>query len=246
MARPYSIATRLGAAACALIAALSGVPAIAGSVVLWPINPRIMANERATALWLENRGDAPVTLQVRAFGWSQTGGMDQYADQDEVVSSPPIATVAPGKRQLIRLVRRNPAPSGPERSYRLLIDELPPVAGADKAAEPGARLAVRMRYSIPLFTGEDAAATAAPRLDLRFAVAQGKRFVEIRNQGDRHARLVDLRLVQGNRQLALRPGLVGYVLPGAVMRWTLPADAPLVGTILVNVNGVDQSLSPNT
>jgi fimbrial chaperone protein len=240
------IARHLAAAAFVLTAALSSVPASAGSVVLWPINPKIMANERATALWLENRGDAPVTLQVRALGWSQDQGMDQYAAQDEVVASPPIATVAPGKRQLVRLVRRSPAPSSQEHSYRLLIDELPPVAEPGKAAESAPQLNVRMRYSIPLFTGEDDVAQAAARLDLRFTAAQGKRFVEIRNRGDRHARLVDLRLVHGSRQLAIRPGLVGYVLPGAVMRWALPADAPLVGTILVNVNGADQSLSPNT
>ncbi|MGE0776136.1 MAG: hypothetical protein AB7L36_14020 [Sphingomonadaceae bacterium] len=40
-------------------------------------------------------------------------------------------------------------------------------------------------------------------------------------------------------------GLVGYVLPGSVMRWPLPSDTPLVGSILVKVNGADQLLSPN-
>lgn len=241
----HPLIDRLKAAALALLALGSGVPAHAGSIVLWPVNPTIAADEHATALWLENRGDAPVALQVRAFGWSQADGEDQYSAQDEIVASPPIATVAPGKRQLVRLVRRTPPTAGNERSYRLLIDELPPIAEPGHAKPPGASLAIKMRYSIPLFTGEATTSVPQPNLDVRFTAAKGQRFVELRNTGSRHARLVDLRLIHGARQFDIRSGLAGYVLPGAVMRWALPTDMPLIGTILVNVNGTDQSLSPN-
>ena len=226
-----------------MASALIAAPASAGSVVLWPINPTITAEERATALWLENRGTEPVTLQIRAFGWHQAAGADRYESQDEVVSSPPIAIVAPGKRQLVRIVRRDNAPQNPERSYRLLIDELPPPPKSADGQNPSAKLAIQMRYSIPLFTYR--ASPSSPRLDLRFVVVEGKRFVEINNNGDTHARLVDLRLVHGSKKFDVTAGLVGYVLPGSVMRWPLPSDAPLSGSILLNVNGTDQLLSPN-
>jgi fimbrial chaperone protein len=231
--------------ACFLIAAGLDSPARAGAIVLWPIAPVIGSGERATALWIENRGRDPVTLQIRSFAWSQAGGEDNYAAQDAVVSSPPIATVAPGQRQLVRVIRRDSGTAAAEHSYRLLVDELPPPADPAQPGTASAHLSVQMRYSIPLFT-YDGPATAAdtPVLRARLLVVDGRRYAEIRNIGAHHARLVDLRMVQGARSITAAAGLVGYVLPGATMRWPLPADAPRDGSLMVNVNGVDTSLAP--
>ncbi len=227
-------------------AASSGFGAQAATVVLWPVNPTIAADQQASALWLENRGDTPVTLQVRAFGWTQAAGADRYDDQDEVVSSPPIATVAPGKRQLVRIIRRDGSAQKGERSYRLLIDQLPPPPAEKSDKEPSAHLSIQMRYSIPLFTyGEQANAEIASNLTARVTIVDGRRHVEIRNVGVKHARLVNLRLVNGAQHFDVTTGLVGYVLPGATMRWPLPSDAPFAGAFLINVNGADQQLSPN-
>ena len=218
-------------------------PAHAAAVVLWPIDPTIAAGQTATALWVENRGTQPVTLQVRSLGWSQSGGEDQYAAQDEVVTSPPIANVAPGQRQLVRVIRRGAGTQPAEHSYRLLIDELPPPLDPAKPTEASAQLAVQMRYSIPLFT-YDGTIAATPTLQAHAVVVDGKRYAEIRNVSQRHARLLDLRIQQGAKTLTVNAGLMGYVLPGATMRWPLPEGAPVNGTFVVNVNGVDTSLAP--
>jgi fimbrial chaperone protein len=65
----------------------------------------------------------------------------------------------------------------------------------------------------------------------------------IHNDGSKHARLVDLRLKTGAQAATVLPGLVGYVLAGSTMRWELPATAPMVSQILVNVNGSDVPLA---
>jgi fimbrial chaperone protein len=36
----------------------------ASSVLIWPIDPVLEADQQASALWLENRGDEPANLQV--------------------------------------------------------------------------------------------------------------------------------------------------------------------------------------
>ena len=83
----------------------------AASILIWPIDPVIEDNQQATALWLENRDSKPVYMQIRVLGWQQTGGKDDYRNQSEVLASPPVATILPGKRQLIRLIsRRRPPP----------------------------------------------------------------------------------------------------------------------------------------
>jgi fimbrial chaperone protein len=233
---------RRAIAGAMLVACLPGA-AQAAAVVLWPVDPVIEADQNASALWIENKGSTPVTLQVRTLGWAQANGDENYAEQDEVVASPPIAAVPPGQRQLVRIIRRAKGTSDVEHSYRLLIDELPPVVDPTKPNAPGAQLSVQMRYSIPLFTYDTATSRSA--LNAHFEIEGGKRFLVIRNMGTKHARLVDLRLRAGGEPTTILSGLVGYVLPGSTMRWALPANAPLSGHILVNVNGGDVSLSPS-
>ncbi|PXA85159.1 molecular chaperone [Nostoc sp. 3335mG] len=226
----------------ALLATAPLTQAHAAAVVLWPVDPTIAAGQTATALWVENRGQQPVTLQVRSLGWSQSGAEDQYAQQDEVVTSPPIASVAPGQRQLIRVIRRDIGTQPAEHSYRLLIDELPPPFDPAKPNVASGQLSVQMRYSIPLFT-YDGDVAATPTLVARTAVIDGKRYAEIRNVSQRHARLINLRIQTGAKEFTVTAGLIGYVLPGSTMRWPLPEGAPN-GTIVVNANGTDTTLAP--
>lgn len=115
-------------AALVLLATASALTNAASSVLIWPINPVIEAESNAAALWLENRGQDPVRLQVRVLGWSQQDFEDQLEPQQQVVGSPPMATVEPGQRQLVRLIRRQPAPAGQEKSFRIIVDELLPGA----------------------------------------------------------------------------------------------------------------------
>lgn len=217
--------------------------ASASTVVIWPVDPTIAAKQQATALWLENKGATPVTLQVRTLGWSQASGGDALATQDEVIASPPIAEVAPGQRQLVRLIRRAPAPADGEHSYRLLIDELPAPPAAVGDARASAQLSVQMRYSIPLFTYGEPSEAGAAHLSMRLRTDGATRTLEIANTGTRHARLTDLKLGVGTQAVMVRAGLAGYVLAGATLRLPLPAGVN--GTaVSVGVNGVEQTLLP--
>jgi fimbrial chaperone protein len=226
----------------AIFALMAALPARAASLVLWPIDPVITASERSAALWVENRGSDQVVLQVRTLAWHQSGTEDQLTDQDDVVASPPIARIAPGQRQLIRIFRRA-APSGPgEKSYRLLIDELPTPARSEQKQAASAQLAVQMRYSLPLFTYGDDRNAGAPVLQARIRMEAGRSYIMFSNVGTRHARLLNLRSAAGGEPLI--PGLLGYVLPGQSMRWMLPERSSPPATFRINVNGVDQIMAP--
>src|SRR4051812_15760988 len=137
-----------------LVVALAVLPTAAQSaaVVLWPVDPTIKAGQSASAVWIENKGATPVMLQVRTLAWSQQHGEELYSDQNAVVASPPVARIAAGQRQLVRIIRRADQPTIPETSYRLLVDELPAPLDPAKPESAGAALSVQMRYSIPLFT----------------------------------------------------------------------------------------------
>lgn len=216
-----------------------------GAVLIWPVNPVIEANKQAAALWLENPGKTPVTLQVRIYAWAQTGGKNVYADQQAVIGTPPIMTIAPGSKQLVRLTRAGPPPTNAETPYRVIIDEIPVESAT--AAAPGAAISFRMRYSLPLFvlggaspTRDDKDGKASPSIpDLTWhIVTDGReRLLEIRNASAVHARLTDVSL--GATPLA--EGLLGYVLPGEMMRWPLPAEARPGAPLTASINGAPRA-----
>ncbi|MBA6098853.1 molecular chaperone [Pseudomonas juntendi] len=231
---------------------LASLPAgAATSVLIWPIDPVLEADQKAGALWLENRGTEAANLQVRVFAWHQGRYQEQFQAQREIIGSPPVANIPPGQKQLIRLTRTGPSPAGQEKAYRIIIDEIPPAIPLDKAG-PGTTAAIRlqMRYSVPLFVygeglwgkadPEGRRATASvgkPQLSWRPVTVQGKPYVELRNTGPVHARLTDVVLQQGGQRKALVEGLLGYVLPGASMRWPAPVATNTGSVLQGRVNG---------
>ena len=90
----------LGATALA-----AGQAQAAATILLWPIDPWLSAEARATELWIQNQGNSATTMQVRIVRWKQEGGYERYTAQQDVVASPPIVTIAKGSKQLIRLIK---------------------------------------------------------------------------------------------------------------------------------------------
>lgn len=230
---PYAVlALALLPAFCSLYSAQSTA---AASILIWPIDPVIEAADQASALWLENKDSKPVYMQIRVLGWQQQNGEDNYHSQSEIIASPPVATIDPGKRQLIRLVKTLPVPAGQERAYRILVDEIPRADENKTTQNIDMGLKFQMRYSVPLFvTGEgvwtrqnyehprDMATASLPQLSFRTVNQQGQRGVTITNQGKVHARLSKVSWVNGTQHTTLNDGLLGYVLPGAQMTFPAP------------------------
>src|SRR5471032_3672854 len=122
----YSASRRLWVAGFIGLVALGvGKIQAASSVLIWPIDPVLEADQRASALWLENRGTETANLQIRVFAWTQSGFSDQYQNQRDVIGSPPVAKIEPGQKQLVRLTRTKEVPPGRELAYRIIIDEIP-------------------------------------------------------------------------------------------------------------------------
>ncbi|MDF0730937.1 molecular chaperone [Pseudomonas entomophila] len=239
---------------------LASLPAgAATSVLIWPIDPVLEAGDKAGALWLENRGTLPASLQVRVFAWRQGDYQEQFQAQREIIGSPPVANIAPGQKQLIRLTRTGSSPVGQEQAYRIIIDEIPSPLPAEASNEgPKAAIRLQMRYSVPLFVyGEglwgkadpegkrSVEGVGKPQLSWRAVTVQGKPYVELRNTGPVHARLTDVVLQQGGQERPLVEGLLGYVLPGASMRWPAPAGVGVGSVLKGRVNGqeVAQAIS---
>ncbi len=211
------------------IMALMPAAHAANSLMIWPIDPAINSDEKASELWLENRGNATTMMQVRIFSWLQVGGQEQYQTQQQVVASPPMVRLEPGQKQLVRLIKQGAPEAGREMSYRVVLDEIPTPR---TPGENQAGLTFQMRYSVPLFVYGNGVTSdsAKPQLSWQQVDSGGKRWLELTNRGNGHARLSNVTI--GGRRLG--NGLFGYVLANSSNRW--PLTSSVSGQLSAEVN----------
>ncbi len=208
-------------------------PAVAAaSLLVWPIDPVIEARRGAGALWLENQGNTLAVVQIRIFAWNQRGGDDDYGDQTAIVASPPMAQIAPGGRQLVRLTSTQTERAPGEAAFRIVVDEIPvrdpPASGGGETSLSKAGVRFQMRYTIPLFVYGGTSKAPSPGagasgLHCTLAEQDGRTLVRIRNEAATHVRLVDARFDLASGPVALPGGQLSYILPGSTMHWPLPA-----------------------
>lgn len=218
-------------AAGLVLAFAAGGATAKGKLQTRPTLVELPPRAAASRFVMANSGDSSVAAQVRVFAWSQEGGEDKLTPTDEVAISPPIAQIAAGAEQVVRVIRQAGPAVGADRTYRLVVDELP----ADKADDKST-IAVRLRYVIPLFVR--AAGAEPPDLTCRLGAAT----LSCRNKGGQAAQLGRTRLSDTKgHSVELNAGLFGYVLPLSERRWELVAGtlATLVGELRLEsqVNG---------
>lgn len=230
---PFGRGQRVLAVLAACVALAAPCTARAESLQVAPIRVDFAPADQTQVLWLSNTGDGPLHAQVRVFAWSQANGKDDLAPTHDVIASPPMVSIAPHGRQLVRLVRlagpQPPAAAGAEQSYRLLVNEVP--TADSKPVTSG--LHFLLQYSVPVFLTTQAAATAATAppaaVDTSHLLVRlhrlpgGHANLTVSNSGVTHIKISDLSLLDGHgNQHMLVPGLVGYVLAGETMSW--PVD----------------------
>jgi fimbrial chaperone protein len=217
-------ACKCKATGCALAAILVFLPtrlaADAQALTVVPVNIFLQPGQKATTLTVTNQGSSKTAVQIRAYAWSQHDGEDQLTHSEEVVISPPIASIAPGANQVVRLVLRTSAQDADrEATYRVLIDQIPP------PAEPGI-VHVVIRLSIPIFS--EPMKHAVPDVHFHVEIKAGEAVLVADNSGSRHDVVRDIELSTGDgRTLKAVPGLSPYVLASASRRWTIAAQGPL-------------------
>jgi fimbrial chaperone protein len=188
----------------------------------------LQATQNADGLWLSNTSDSTLHAQVRVYLWTQEGGKDKLVPSRGLVISPPMLALQAQQRQLVRVIRIGGAPSAStgEVAYRIILDELP----VDRGAHDNG-LQFVLRYSLPVFVEPTGAAPSPPQLHWSLQRDNGKAVLEVSNSGGKYAQIVDLNYIDATKhRTEVAQGLLGYVLPGATMRWTLKPPAALFST----------------
>ncbi len=69
----------------------------ASSLQVAPVRLNIPPQAAASKISLSNLGDEAIQAQVRVFRWVQADGVEKLVETKDVVASPPMIRMAPGK-----------------------------------------------------------------------------------------------------------------------------------------------------
>lgn len=205
-------------------------PALAGNLEVSPTTIEIGEQGGPAAIYITNRDSEPVAVQVQAFSWRQTANGDVLEQGGGIQVSPPLARIAPGKRQIIRLLA--PKASTAQRAFRVILSELPDPAAASKASA----VRVLLQFSIPVFVGEN---TAPPHLEWNAVSSGSAPRIVVHNAGLGRAKLADFEIVRADGARAkVKLGSSRYVLAGATREWPFQINDIRVGETL-RIDGKD-------
>jgi fimbrial chaperone protein len=193
---------------------LLSVEANATSLEITPVAIHLVPGQNSTTIEVMNRGGLATAIQLRAYAWSQNGDQDVLVPTHEVILSPPIFTVPSGKTQTIRLLLRRESSAAGQRSYRLLLDEVPSAAAKDR------QVMIAMRVSLPVII---ASASPKPK-SLVWCAKRGagsQIVLSATNSGNVFDRIyaIAVTLADGSEAKIASTAANSYLLAGAERHW---------------------------
>ncbi len=198
-----------------------------------PTTVVLAGGAKAGVLYVNNDGNAPITVQIEPFDWDQIDGKERLTPSGTLMASPPIAAIPAQGKQIVRLLTTPDADSG-ERSFRLVISQLPdPMKQADHSVQ------VLTQFNVPVFTQPATGQSAKIVWDA--ALDNGVLEVTARNEGTGHAKLADLQIVTpGGDAEPLGGSGLNYILAGRSRSWKASCARCGIGDT-VRIRGNDEA-----
>lgn len=186
---------------------------------------QVFLNGRTASALLTLRNDStePLRFQLSVFAWDQSpAGEMALTPTEDIVFFPSLLTLGPKEERKIR-VGRVVGQASMERSYRIFVEELPPL---DSVTDGSASVKVLTKMGIPIFVRPAKEATSVAITDieghegtLRFTVANSgtvhvvPESVVVRGLADGHA------VFEGQLQ-------AWYMLAGGRREFDFPLPTP--------------------
>lgn len=217
-------------------------PVTFSQVQVNPVVIELAANQRAATvkISLSDTAKAPIRLQAELLRWEQNiQGEDLTIPGNDLLVTPPIATIQPGETQLFRIAIRGTRSTPEEIAYRLIFEDIaePSPPASDNASPGGASIDFRMRYDLPVMVAPTGKIINAlrwkpcPAGNPAASRAPVEACVRLNNAGNRRVKVQNLMLAGDGWQQAmpLKDGI--NVLVGAEREWRVPLQPGQTGAL---------------
>lgn len=199
---------------------------ISASFNVNPIGFDLSAEQSSGVLQVKNTGDEPVRIQVSAVDWSTDGREEVLTDTDALILNPPIFAVGPEQTQFLRFGVRHPVNSAIEKTYRLLIEEVPPSG----PQAPGIK--TLLRVSIPVFIAPQ---KKQEKISWQLKQKAKNLLLTAVNDGNVHTKIARIQLRDDDSNEDLQIRAPAYVLPGQHKEWSLATGKIRAGKVRLHI-----------
>jgi fimbrial chaperone protein len=229
------------------LAVFTSRPASASNFNVNPTQIFLSAKTTSAMVTVRNESDTPLRFQLSVSAWEQSPtGELVLTPTDDIVFFPGLLTLGPKEERRVR-VGRVTAPADTEKTYRIFIEEMPPLEAVGTAG--GAAVQVLTKMGIPIFVrpARETATASVSNLEQH----DGALHFSLSNGGSVHyvPQQVVVRGLAGSEQLFEQKLDSWYVLSGGHRDFAaaVPADTcarvtSLVVEVLVNSSKLSQTL----
>ncbi|MGD8861613.1 MAG: fimbria/pilus periplasmic chaperone [Myxococcales bacterium] len=217
--------THLTFFACFALCMLVAPAAHAGKFDISPVSLTLSGKSASSTLVITNRSPEELRFHVTAYSWRQRPDGEMILEPTkDIVFFPAMMTVKPNGSRQIRVGAKVRA-TDTERTYRIFVQELPPLARSTEEATNTVRMLTKM--GIPVFL-EPASPKANPELTTPKVTGREVSF-SLHNRGN--SRMVvqkcELQALRGGKPILTEQLSGWYILAGGRRDYTatLPEDA---------------------
>ncbi|WP_194755975.1 fimbrial biogenesis chaperone [Aliidiomarina indica] len=205
----------------------------AQSLGVSPVYVSLSEDNRIASITVTNSSNKPRTIQIRLYEWTHEGIKTELIDTKDIIPSPPIAVIPAKKTQIVRVGMRMSAEKHYEKSYRLILDEIPQLDSAG--------VIMALKISLPIFV-KPSETQVNHNLDWHIEKRNGEHFLVAKNIGNGHVKINDIAVSPTMLTHAEAQSNI-YVLPKSYYEWKLPSEVMNHRNIQVKANVHGQAVS---
>ncbi|MFC0444235.1 molecular chaperone [Pseudidiomarina halophila] len=207
-------------------------PSQADTLGVSPVRVTLSAQNPVASITVKNASDRPKSIQLRLYNWQHEGQKTQLTATKDLIAAPPIAVIPANQTQIVRVGLRIKPDSEIEKSYRLMIEELPP--------KDNVGIAMTLRISIPVFIAPEKA--AQNKLNWRVEHRDDSSFLVVENSGTAHAKINQLSLNPPALTNSAPTGNI-YILPNSYYEWKLSSEVKKHNELVVKADILGDAVS---
>lgn len=218
-----------------IFSCLLSVIACADNLGITPTQVYLSQKNAIAILRVTNNNPKPVVLQISLKKWFQKLNSTTFKDTQDLLVTPPIFTLPPGKTQIIRVAMTTSPDRHTEKAYRLFLQEVIPEVKTP-LSQRSDQLNIALRLSLPVII----APVAPAQSHLQWKMVEGKNHhlsLTATNDGTKVVFISQLQVFNKEKQpITALLSTFAYILPHEQFNWRIDRNnqgtASKVGAML--------------
>ena len=166
------------------------------AVSITPTTVFLSPSSKVVTVSYTNDTDQDINLQVQTLIWSQIEGKNTYKETNELIVSPAITKVLPGKIQNFRVTLRQTDIATTEKSYRLIIEDIT----ADLPSQKSGEVTFKFNQDLAVFyLSKKSSVKDVGKINLCKTTDPKFTCLRINNEGEKHVSLKNILYLNANK-----------------------------------------------